>query len=312
VARPIAVAAYFTGLLEQPLPDGGVAVTFQLGAGSFEAAVLRRTGEGFATLATRGGDDLGGADLDAELAGFVRRTPPRGWNDLSRGGLDEQRAADAAGRRAARPGAAVPARRDARIRRRGLADPRRVRGDRRPAARPGAVAGPGGGGGGRAARRRRERLAGGVTATPLVARLLHAATGRAPVVLREPRFAALEGAMHLARTPRDAADGPELTWFDARRTYAVGGGHVSSTWYISPARPQEMIGWYRGRLGDHDEDSPGRWSRRRVSRGLRDVHHVTVTGTDAAPAGPAPNGEIPDHYRSLVCEESALLPDDGE
>jgi molecular chaperone DnaK len=84
VDEPVAAAHYFTDVAGHEIPDGGTAVVYDLGAGTFDAAVVRRTGDGFATLASRGLPDCGGLDIDAAIvarlatAGF----DPQAWGRL--------------------------------------------------------------------------------------------------------------------------------------------------------------------------------------------------------------------------------------
>ena len=52
VAEPVA-AAYFVSALDTPVPAGSVIVGYDLGAGTFDATVVRRTHDGFDVLAGR-------------------------------------------------------------------------------------------------------------------------------------------------------------------------------------------------------------------------------------------------------------------
>lgn len=78
VDEPVAAAHYFTEVAGTHIPEGGAAVIYDFGAGTFDAAVVRRTGGGFTTLAARGLPDCGGLDIDAAIvahlaaAGFDR------------------------------------------------------------------------------------------------------------------------------------------------------------------------------------------------------------------------------------------------
>ncbi|MEJ3749709.1 Hsp70 family protein [Actinomycetes bacterium KLBMP 9797] len=67
VDEPVAAAHYFTEIAGNDVPDGGTAVVYDFGAGTFDAAVVRRTGDGFTTLAARGLPDCGGLDIDATI-----------------------------------------------------------------------------------------------------------------------------------------------------------------------------------------------------------------------------------------------------
>ncbi|WP_051797007.1 Hsp70 family protein [Catenuloplanes japonicus] len=72
VAEPVAAAAYLTGVLERRVPDGRALIVYDLGAGTFDVSVVRRTAGGFEVLACDGLDDVGGLDLDAEVVGHAR------------------------------------------------------------------------------------------------------------------------------------------------------------------------------------------------------------------------------------------------
>jgi len=81
VAEPVAAATYFAGLPETRLVPGRAVVVYDLGAGTFDASVVRWTGSGFETLAYRGLDDVGGLDVDALLVAHAGR----GWLPGRRG-----------------------------------------------------------------------------------------------------------------------------------------------------------------------------------------------------------------------------------
>jgi len=145
-------------------------------------------------------------------------------------------------------------------------------------------------------------LAGRAAATPLVARLV----GGDPLVLRHPRYAVVAGAALLAGAqPADLGGMP----LDEQRTYAVGGGHVSSVWRATAAPIEELRRVYRVSLADHDERPDGRWSRRRDEAGLRHFHDVSLfDAADPAAAGLAATRPIPDHLPTIVREDTAVLP----
>ncbi|GAA4774585.1 hypothetical protein GCM10023200_03840 [Actinomycetospora chlora] len=68
VAEPVAAAQHYvrSGSGDQTVPDGGVIGVYDFGGGTFDTAVLRRRGDGFALAGSPGGDAaLGGEDLDA-------------------------------------------------------------------------------------------------------------------------------------------------------------------------------------------------------------------------------------------------------
>jgi molecular chaperone DnaK (HSP70) len=312
ISRPVATATYFTALLGHAVGDGQHVVTYHLGAGSFEAAVLRRAGDGFEILAARG-DDAGGLDLDALLADRFSASliafPSPEWHSEPRDSRERWMLLDSARivretlstRDVVEPitDGAAPVTRAALenlvtplITRTAILTREAVGAA---GVRVGDVAG--------------WFMTGGVTATPLVAKLLHDVAGLPPVALRHPRRAAVEGAMHHAAVgPAPKAD-PDLIWFDSSRSYLTSGGHVSTEWYVSMSPPAEVIRWYRSRLGDHVEESAGRWARKDLSGSGRDFHHVTVIGVaDLPSAGPRPSRPVPDHYRTIIRDDTALLP----
>ncbi|MFY1670696.1 Hsp70 family protein [Plantactinospora sp. WMMB334] len=67
VAEPVAAAAYYPALLGAALPPGRALAVYDLGGGTFDAAVVRRTAAGFDVLAESGLTDLGGLDFDQAL-----------------------------------------------------------------------------------------------------------------------------------------------------------------------------------------------------------------------------------------------------
>ncbi|MEV0132830.1 Hsp70 family protein [Dactylosporangium sp. NPDC050688] len=71
VAEPVAAALHVvdSGTLE--VPQASSLIVYDLGAGTFDAAVVRRTGGTFEILAQRGLPDAGGLDLDAAIAAHL-------------------------------------------------------------------------------------------------------------------------------------------------------------------------------------------------------------------------------------------------
>jgi Ethanolamine utilization protein EutJ (predicted chaperonin) len=96
VPEPVAAAAFHARASGQPLPAGAAIAVYDLGGGTFDVTVLRRTDVGWAIVATAGLDDVGGIDLDAALAEHIGRTAgaadARKWRRLVE-------PVDAAGRR---------------------------------------------------------------------------------------------------------------------------------------------------------------------------------------------------------------------
>ncbi|MFI6761202.1 Hsp70 family protein [Micromonospora sp. NPDC050417] len=76
VEEPVAAAHAFVDSAGHAIPDGGTAVVYDFGAGTFDAAVVRRTGDGFAVVASRGLPDCGGLDLDAAIVAHLAAAVP--------------------------------------------------------------------------------------------------------------------------------------------------------------------------------------------------------------------------------------------
>ncbi|RLK61524.1 Hsp70 family protein [Actinokineospora cianjurensis] len=87
VPEPVAAAAHFTSL-GHPLPPGQALAVYDLGAGTFDVAVVAATQQGFAVLAEAGLQDLGGVDVDQALLDHLGRQgshrDPAGWQRLLR------------------------------------------------------------------------------------------------------------------------------------------------------------------------------------------------------------------------------------
>lgn len=87
VNEPVAAAAYFTMILRNSLPDGRCLVVYDFGAGTFDATVVRRTGDQLVALASEGLADVGGLDIDAAIVGAVKEAIsadyPEEWERLS-------------------------------------------------------------------------------------------------------------------------------------------------------------------------------------------------------------------------------------
>ncbi|WP_018686249.1 Hsp70 family protein [Actinokineospora enzanensis] len=87
IPEPVAAAAHFTSLGHTLAPGQALAV-YDLGAGTFDVAVVSATQSGFAVLAENGLPDLGGVDVDQTLLEHVGRQvshrDPRAWQHLLR------------------------------------------------------------------------------------------------------------------------------------------------------------------------------------------------------------------------------------
>ncbi|MEU0554298.1 Hsp70 family protein [Dactylosporangium sp. NPDC006015] len=64
IAEPVGAASYFTAVLGSAVPVGRSLAIYDLGGGTFDATVVRRTQSGFEVLAEDGLPDVGGLDFD--------------------------------------------------------------------------------------------------------------------------------------------------------------------------------------------------------------------------------------------------------
>jgi actin-like ATPase involved in cell morphogenesis len=69
--EPVAAARYFTEVLGHELAPGQAVVVFDLGAGTFDASAVARTGTGYEVLAVDGSDRIGGHYLDQTLVEYL-------------------------------------------------------------------------------------------------------------------------------------------------------------------------------------------------------------------------------------------------
>jgi molecular chaperone DnaK len=67
VTEPVAAASFFVDVAGSQLPVGQCALVYDFGAGTFDASVVRRTDDGFSTVAAEGLPDAGGLDIDAAV-----------------------------------------------------------------------------------------------------------------------------------------------------------------------------------------------------------------------------------------------------
>lgn len=84
VPEPVAAATYYAEALKHRMAVGASIVVYDLGAGTFDASVVRRTEHGFTTVALDGRNDLGGLDIDAALIEHLGTTygDREGWKRL--------------------------------------------------------------------------------------------------------------------------------------------------------------------------------------------------------------------------------------
>ncbi|MGH3645989.1 MAG: Hsp70 family protein [Micromonosporaceae bacterium] len=217
----MAASAYFATVLGHRLVPGQTVVVYDLGAGTFDVSVVRRTPDGHEVVAVDGMPDFGGLDLDAivvQRAGAVIAPhAPQIWRHLSapsdttswrafRTLWDDARGAKETLSREASAGMHVLlADRDVRVTREefeAAATPRlqhtatltarvmeqaKVGND--------ALAG--------------LFLVGGSSRVPTVATILHRTIGVAPTVLEQPELVVAEGALHATRPATIGAPAPD-------------------------------------------------------------------------------------------------------
>lgn len=218
VPEPVAAAGYFTAVLGHAVRPGNLLVVYDLGAGTFDVSVVRRTGDGFEVCEVDGLADLGGLDLDAlvveRVAAAVRPGHPEAWQRITAptdpadrrhflAFWEDARTAKEMLSRQPHAGLYVPVvDREVSVSREefeALARPYLERAatlTRQVMARAGVDA---------------DNLAGvflvgGASRVPLAATTLHQVTGVAPTVLEQPEIVVAEGALHAVR-PRHAALG---------------------------------------------------------------------------------------------------------
>jgi molecular chaperone DnaK len=84
VPEPVAAAVFHAQ--SHAVPDGGCLAVLDLGGGTVDASVVRRTGGGFHVLGTRGDPNFGGADIDQALlehvGAQVADQDPEAWRRL--------------------------------------------------------------------------------------------------------------------------------------------------------------------------------------------------------------------------------------
>ncbi|GAA4924406.1 Hsp70 family protein [Stackebrandtia albiflava] len=92
--EPVAAARYFSRRQAAGVPVGSVIAVYDLGGGTFDISVVRRTDTGFDVLAADGASDLGGVDVDHALTdhlGRPHREDPQWWKLMDPQRPDERR-----------------------------------------------------------------------------------------------------------------------------------------------------------------------------------------------------------------------------
>src|SRR6266542_1529024 len=74
IAEPVGAASYFTAVLGSAVPVGRSLAIYDLGGGTFDATVVRRTQTGFEVLAEEGLPDVGGLDFDHAIVEHLGAT----------------------------------------------------------------------------------------------------------------------------------------------------------------------------------------------------------------------------------------------
>ncbi|WP_018503669.1 Hsp70 family protein [Parafrankia discariae] len=84
--EPVAAAVFYTAAATDGVPLGRHAAVYDLGGGTFDTAVLRRTAGGYEVRGTGGDPHFGGEDVDAMLldlvAGHLPDQARRAWDEL--------------------------------------------------------------------------------------------------------------------------------------------------------------------------------------------------------------------------------------
>ena len=98
VPEPVAAADTFLAVSGGTVPVGGSLVVYDLGAGTFDASVVRRSAAGFDVVAAEGLSQAGGLDIDAAIVGYLAAMDAgrhaEAWTRLLRPSTSEQRRAN--------------------------------------------------------------------------------------------------------------------------------------------------------------------------------------------------------------------------
>jgi hypothetical protein len=212
-SEPLAAAYHFLASPGSALPVGGHLLVYDLGAGTFDAAVVRRTVRGFEVVAERGLCDAGGLDIDAAAIQHLGRVysvrDPQRWERLARPATDPDRRAHAQLRDDVRVAKEMLSRTASTTIPLPLFDDNAVltREELERLALPILA---------RTVRTSREALTaaklttdqltavllvGGASRTPLAATLLHRDLGIAPTVMHRPELVVAEGSLHAPPEP---------------------------------------------------------------------------------------------------------------
>jgi len=74
IPEPVGAASYFTSVLGTAVPVGRALAIYDLGGGTFDATVVRRTQTGFEVLSEEGLPDVGGLDFDHGIVEHLGKT----------------------------------------------------------------------------------------------------------------------------------------------------------------------------------------------------------------------------------------------
>ncbi len=200
VSEPVAAATYFVHARAATLAPGSTVLIYDLGAGTCDITLLRRSPHGFDPIATDGLNDTGGLDVDAAIVAFLQATYGDLWTDGAsrRQVWDEVRTAKEMLSRTASTIIAMPAlgrqvplgREQLDLLARPVLRPTVAMVQslcREAGIDPRAVAG--------------LFLVGGASRTPLVATMLHEALGVAPIATDQPELVVAEGALQVVTSP---------------------------------------------------------------------------------------------------------------
>jgi hypothetical protein len=243
VAEPVAAAGYFTTVLGHAVRAGNLLVVYDLGAGTFDVSVVRRTGDGFEVCDVDGMADFGGTDLDGlvigRIAAVVEPRDPGVWRRLTapdnpqdlrhfRTLWDDARTAKEMLSREPTAGLHLPlVEREVHVTRAEFEAAAAAHLQATAALtatvmrRAGVTA----------ANLAGVFLVGGASRVPLVATTLHRTTGVAPTVLEQPETVVAEGALHaLAKAPQDPVPPPAPV-------AALAPSSPATAWPTVPAAP---------------------------------------------------------------------------